>query len=134
MEQPQAFAGEDYQQIGETLQPVYSVFKGITVRQMSSLIRQAMDQIAIRDPLPEEVRARFGLVPLQTAVHDIHFPPDEVQLGHARDRLVFDEFFRFILAIRKQKEKNSRTVQKQPRKAPGFASVFTYRLTKESLG
>ena len=42
------------------------------------------------------------------AIRGIHFPEDKEVFYHARERLVFEEFLQFILAIRKLKDSNSR--------------------------
>lgn len=43
------------------------------------------------------------------AIRQIHFPKDKEAFYHARERLVFEEFLIFILALRRMKETNEKT-------------------------
>ena len=106
MEQPQVVAEDAYAAVSGTLQPVYPLFQGVTNRQLCGWTRQVLD-IPVREILPEAVRERYGLSEINEALQRIHFPQSAQNLARARDRLVFDEFFRFILAIRRQKDKNA---------------------------
>ena len=58
------------------------------------------------DYLPEWVREELELMTYRQALEEIHFPPDYGRMLAARKRLVFDEFFIFLLALRKCKEHN----------------------------
>ncbi len=46
---------------------------------------------ALDDPLPEELRLRYGLPSIGEALREVHFPSDEDALHVARRRLAFDE-------------------------------------------
>ena len=80
MEQPRVYSLEDYHNLEGTLQPVYPLFQGMKNKQIS----------ALRD----------------LALRAIHHPGSMQELGMARNRLIFDEFFEFILGIRKKKKEN----------------------------
>ena len=58
--------------------------------------------------MPEEIRLHYQLAEYNYAIRGIHFPEDKEVFYHARERLVFEEFLQFILAIRKLKDSNSR--------------------------
>ncbi|MCR4398848.1 MAG: ATP-dependent DNA helicase RecG, partial [Firmicutes bacterium] len=83
------------------LVPVYSLTEGLTQRTVRAILRTAVDAYSryLEDPLPGDVRASRGLVTLEEAVRNIHFPPDERALESARRRLVFDEFFVLQVAL-----------------------------------
>ncbi|WP_418992817.1 ATP-dependent DNA helicase RecG [Alistipes sp.] len=49
----------------------------------------ARDRIA--DPLPAELRTRYGLIPLREAIYNMHFPQSPELLRQAQYRLKFDE-------------------------------------------
>ncbi len=76
------------------LVPVHPLSKGLHERQARTLIKQVVDQFAdsVPDHLPERVRHRTGLLPLGTALRQIHFPDSPDLLEQARTRLAFDEF------------------------------------------
>lgn len=93
--------------------PIYHETKGLTSRQIRSLMRQTLDQYAFRIPeiLPGSVISNHHLSPLREAIVEIHFPSKGADLSLlnsgkslAHHRLCFDEFFllQIGLAIRKR--------------------------------
>ncbi|HKW79089.1 MAG TPA: ATP-dependent DNA helicase RecG [Candidatus Limnocylindria bacterium] len=60
-------------------------------------VRPALD--SLDDPLPEELRLRYGLPPLVEALREVHFPSDENALAAARRRLAFDELLTLQLGL-----------------------------------
>ena len=58
----------------------------------------------IADPLPEEIRRRYGLVDRGAAFHSIHMPESIAEKEQARRRLAFDELLRVqtVLVMRKR--------------------------------
>lgn len=120
LEQPAVYAPEQYQKLLQMLQPVYVLTKGLTNQLVSKTVRQALDGIDLsKDYLPEDVRRCYQLAEYDYAIEEIHFPRDEQHMRIARRRLVFDEFFLFILALRRFKEqheqaKNPFSIQRTP--------------------
>ncbi|HEY6204158.1 MAG TPA: ATP-dependent DNA helicase RecG [Candidatus Limnocylindria bacterium] len=53
----------------------------------------------VADPLPEAVRTRRSLVPIQDALREVHFPSEWKDLWTARRRLAFDELLVLQLAL-----------------------------------
>lgn len=105
MEQPQIHTPEKYESMQNCLWPSYPLTAGLKKNKLSQTIRQALEELDLSiDYLPEEVRARHGLAEYNYAIENIHFPQNETALEQARKRLVFDEFFKFILAAGMQKE------------------------------
>jgi len=68
----------------------------------------------IPDPVPAEMLARKGLISRDQAFGDIHFPESLDRVDPARNRLVYDEFFRLELSLALQK-------RRQMEDATGFA-------------
>ena len=58
-----------------------------------------------REYLPSSLREKYELAEYNYAIEHIHFPSSRQELLFARKRLVFDEFFFFLLAVRRLKEK-----------------------------
>ena len=105
MEQPKLYRGEEYEELQQSLQPVYPAVGGLSAKQMGKLLHQALDSLDLnRDPLPQAIRRQYGLAEWNFALQTIHFPRGEKELLFARERLVFDEFLTFILGIRRQRE------------------------------
>jgi len=86
--------------------PVYPLTAQITQRWMRRLMNQVITHWAprVRDPLPEKTRRSAGLVDLDTALLQIHFPDSMERLKSARHRLAFDEIFLLQLGVLRQKQ------------------------------
>ncbi|MEG1291682.1 MAG: ATP-dependent DNA helicase RecG, partial [Lachnospiraceae bacterium] len=105
MEQPQIFLPEKYSGMQESLWPSYPLTSGLSKNKISHTIKQVLEQLDLsRDYLTEEIRGRNELAEYNFAIKNIHFPESETALNQARKRLIFDEFFQFILAAGMQKE------------------------------
>lgn len=109
MEQPAVYTPEVYHTMEECFLPVYPVTSGITNNLMIRTIRQVLDAEALlTDFIPAAVRKKYELCEYNFAIKQIHFPDSMDTLITARNRLVFDEFFLFIMGMQYQKEKNQR--------------------------
>ncbi len=115
MEQPAAYAPEEYASLQGSLQPVYSLTKGLKNSQVRKLVGKVLEDFSFpEDYMPDPDRQELGLISREEAVRAIHFPGDREALTRARTRLVFDEFFFFILSVRLQKEKGEDLVNPRP--------------------
>ena len=81
--------------------PIYSLTEGISSKMLEKYIRSAVDDIlpSIKDPLPEDVRLKYGLSTLSYAIRNIHFPKDRESVSRAARRLAFDEMLYFAIGI-----------------------------------
>ncbi len=106
MEHPEIFyPPEKYEDKLHTLQPVYGLTAGLTNNAVVKAVRQAFENLNLaRETLPEEIRLKYGLAEYNYALRGIHFPEDKEVFYHARNRMVFEEFLEFILALRSLKE------------------------------
>lgn len=78
--------------------PVYPETGGITSRWLRFLIKSFMDLSAeIPDPLPEETRARHGLMAISDAIRAIHFPKIRSEAAAAERRFMFQDLLLFQL-------------------------------------
>lgn len=108
MEQAKIYKPEEYFKLTGVLQPRYSLTTGLTNHMVTKSVKQALSSYDWdEDCLPEWIRKEQRLVPYRQAIEEIHFPPDYERMLAARKRLVFDEFFFFLLALRKCKEHNA---------------------------
>lgn len=106
MEQPEIFTLGSYEQILHSMQPVYGQTKGLGNKTITKAVRQALNDRGVeREYLPEDIRKRYQLAECNFALEHIHFPGNQQELLFSRKRLVFDEFFLFILGVRRLKEK-----------------------------
>ena len=106
MEQPEVYTAEAYGEIIHSMQPVYGQTKGLSNKTIVRAQKQALSaRLMIRDYLPADLRRKHELAEYNFAIEHIHFPSDRKELLFARKRLVFDEFFLFLMAVRRLKDK-----------------------------
>ena len=115
MEQAKIYKPEEYGKLTDCMQPRYATTKGLTNNAITKAVRQAIGLVDLsKDPLPEKIRLAEGFPSFREAVEQMHFPSGREALLAARRRLVFDEFFRFILVLRRMREDNERTKSLHP--------------------
>ncbi len=86
--------------------PVHPGIKGVSTGFVRRGIHNAIGRsLPVADPIPEEIRERLKLIDRSSALQVIHFPDALEDVGPARDRLVFDEFFRLEVALALQKRR-----------------------------
>lgn len=108
MEQPEVFTPERYQQLVHSLQPIYSQTRGLGNKSIARAVSQALEIRKLeREYMPKELRTKYQLAEYNFAIEHIHYPKDSQDLLFARKRLVFDEFFIFLVGVRRLKEKRA---------------------------
>ncbi|MDO4322067.1 MAG: ATP-dependent DNA helicase RecG [Lachnospiraceae bacterium] len=138
MEQPAVFQTEQYEGLAGVLRPVYSLVKGLTGQMIQKAVRQVLAQKSLlQDYLPEEFRTKYQLAEYNYAIEQIHFPKDYHAMLLARKRLVFDEFFFFILQLRSLKSVREKS-ENHFRILPGIRTVqllehLPYTLTSAQM-
>ncbi len=80
--------------------PVHPAGEGVSTGTIRRLVHDALGRIRrIPDPIPSEIHERQVLIPLDSAVRNIHFPEEPGDERVARDRLKFDELFVLELGV-----------------------------------
>ena len=101
---------------------------GVTGKVMSRIMEAAVEKglSSERETLPEYLMKERGIVPLQYALRNIHFPTDALALEKSRYRLKFEELFFLQLSLLKQKYVRSRDVHgiHMPRVGDAFNSCY----------
>ncbi len=99
-----SLAMQTYLSPGEaaTLRPVYPLTEGLSSRMVQLNVQDAIARAlpGLPDPIPDAVRAEYGLIGFRQAVQEIHFPESQEQMETARDRLAFEELLRLTLALK----------------------------------
>lgn len=134
IDQPKMYRPEEYASLLNTLQPIYPTTKGLSSHAISKAVKQAL---ALDHPsteyLPEEIRERYHFPLYRFCMEQMHFPSDKEALLKARERLVFDEFFLFILLIRSFREKGQEIANGFPMlevaESERLIEALPYRLT-----
>lgn len=138
MEQPQMFKPEAYEELLSSMRPVYAQTKGLGNKMITSAVERALAFRTLeRDYLPAGLRIANELAEYNFAIEHIHFPSNEEELKFARKRLVYDEFFFFLLAVRHLKEKRQNVqspfhMEKQD-ECRKLLAELPYRLTNAQL-
>jgi ATP-dependent DNA helicase RecG len=138
MEQPGIYQREDYYRLLKVLQPVYPLTEGLTNTAISKAIKQALSELSFaKDYIPKRITKEHLLMDRTKAMKEVHFPKDRETMIKARQRLVFDEFFLYSLALRKLKEKKtilpSEYIMKEPPECGELIKAFPYSLTGAQL-
>jgi ATP-dependent DNA helicase RecG len=112
--------------------PVYKLSEGISQkwlrRKIFGLIND-LDMITdLRDHMPEQLRKRFRINGLVTALKNIHFPENREQIFTARRRLAFDELLQIHYRLYQTRQSRLKT------NAPEIKlNLGTLRSVRESL-
>jgi ATP-dependent DNA helicase RecG len=121
---------EDERYVGEIV-PIYAATKDLPSRLIRTLIAKNLDRLIAQhvDALPPELVRSFGFPPLVQAWRTVHAPRDPAELGPARERIVFDEFFAIALAAalkraRREAEGGARVLETPD----GFWDAFVAQL------
>jgi ATP-dependent DNA helicase RecG len=106
---------------GPSLAGIYSTTekckaKGLDSKGIQKLVRTlvAMIPSALRDTLPEPVKAAYSLISRRNALVGIHQPADEAKLALATRRLKFEELFFIQLRLLRAKSQRSDTLRGKP--------------------
>ncbi len=88
------------------LVPVYPLTQGVKAKWLRRLVKRTVDYWTKRMPdyLPRQIRESLGLLDLETALAQVHFPDDGESLKRARRRLSFDEFLLIQLGVLRQRQ------------------------------
>lgn len=114
MDQPKLFTFEEYRRIDGTLQPCYGLTAGLSNNAVIKAVKQALGAVEEEEYLPEYIRRDYGLISRKQAFFDIHFPGNYEDMKKARERLSFDEFFVFLMSLRKLKRINEEQTSSYP--------------------
>ncbi len=106
IEQPEIYRPEAYQELIHSMQPIYGQTRGLGNKTITRTVAEALNHRQMeREYLPSGIREKYQLSEYNYALEHIHFPKDEAELLYSRKRLVFDEFFMFLLSVRLLKDK-----------------------------
>lgn len=138
MEQPVIYSLGDYEKKMGVMQPVYPLTKGLTNNMVTKTVSCILDNLDLQeDYLPDIIKEKAGLMEYNEAVKAVHFPVDKETIIKARKRLIFDEFFVFLLALRSFKEntkiEDNRFVIDNNAESDHLIESLPYKLTESQL-
>lgn len=138
MEQAQIYKPDEYQQMTDCMLPKYMLTKGLSNNAITKAVRQAFAVCPEQEEfLPPKLLSKYHFMARPEAVYQMHFPENKEKLIEARKRLVFDEFFLFILMLRRMKEENHALPNLckmiEVADTSRFIEALPYQLTKAQL-
>ena len=132
------FEGDEEEQ--GAIVPIYSKVGNIPPKVLRKIVATALETLPlISDPLPEVLRARLGVIDLQSAIRALHQPEELTPefLGmrsKAHLRMILQEFFTLQLALRvrrasEETKKKSRRVDIEDELREEVRRILPFRLT-----
>ncbi|MBD5396334.1 MAG: ATP-dependent DNA helicase RecG [Lachnospiraceae bacterium] len=114
MDQPKLYTYEEYSKLTGSLQPCYRLTAGLSNKAVQKAMKQALPAVSGEEYLPSDIIEEYQLISRKKAYQDIHFPKNYDEMLLARKRLAFDEFFLFLISLRKLKEMNEEAISSYP--------------------
>lgn len=118
------------------IEPVYHTIKGLKNNQISTVIENALSKTTTTtDYIPEEYREKYHFLSKEEAIKIIHKPETINQMKQAKIRLIYEEFFIFMLKINylKMKNKEALGIPKvfKEEKVQQFIEALPFKLTSD---
>ncbi len=134
MEQPKYYKPQDYAKYLDTLQPVYSLTKGLTSSFIQKAVKEILKNLSMeQELLPERIVRKEKLCGRKEAFINLHFPQRQEEVLQARRRLVFEEFLAFCINVKSSKDVNLQLPVTFPmlktKETEEFLSLLPYQLT-----
>lgn len=88
--------------LGLMIRPIYKRTGTLTSGYIETLVQRALDLCGSEtvDTFPEKTVEKYGLMPLDKALSEIHFPSDMESMYRARERFIFEELFELQIGMR----------------------------------
>lgn len=91
------------------IEPIYPLVDGLTNSYIKKVLTNILENIVIKENLPNYLVKKFNFYSLDKAIRSIHFPQSEEDILNSKKRLKFQEFFAFstkIQILKKYRERN----------------------------
>ncbi len=80
--------------------PIYRLTEGISQKTMRRIFKENMSVVCrFEDDLPEDLKIKRNLLDLREALFGIHFPKTVYHLRRSKERLAYEEFLYFQVAL-----------------------------------
>ena len=139
---PEIIEKKDHQETGR-LVPVYPEVEGISQRRMRRILMDAITRFTqdLKDPLPAGIREARGLLRLDEAFREAHFPigsrphDPHTQRVPALRRLIFDEFFmlQLALALKRNQVSQERGIAFKKQEVEELHRLLPFQLTGSQI-
>lgn len=120
------------------IEPVYHTIKGLKNNQIGSYINSALEEISnIEDFIPEYLKDKYQFISKEEALKIIHTPKNIEEVKKAKLRLIYEEFFIFMLKINYLKNKNKEVLGTaktfDEKKVNTFIKNLPFSLTEDQI-
>lgn len=120
------------------IEPVYHTIKGLKNNQIGSYINSALEEISnIEDFIPEYLKDKYQFISKEEAIKIIHNPKNIEEVKKAKLRLIYEEFFIFMLKINYLKNKNKEVLGTaktfDEKKVNTFIKNLPFSLTEDQI-
>lgn len=132
--QPKILSRQEYSNLTGKMIPRYRLTKGLTDNAIIKAVSFALKETNLNsDFLSSDIRKECNIITWKKAISAIHFPKDKNECIQARRRLVFDEFFFFMLGLEQLKKNKDKVVSKyvmnKSKKSSMLEKSLPYKLT-----
>ena len=90
-----------------TIIPVYHLVKGLTSKNITKYINDALKASFIYDYIPENISKKYNFIDKKDAIYKVNNPTSLEDLNVARNRLIYEDLFLYSLKMNDLKNKNS---------------------------
>ncbi|WP_026505974.1 ATP-dependent DNA helicase RecG [Butyrivibrio sp. NC3005] len=134
LEQPKIYEVSEYLAMQGTMQPRYSLVKGLSNNTVVKAVTSALESsIYLKETVPSYLIFEHNFMNYRDAVRSIHFPKNQDCYERARKRLAYDEFLFFIIRLRLLKltdeELQSKSIFTKHSQTDDFLQKLPFELT-----
>lgn len=138
LEQPKIYKINEYKELLDKMQPIYPLVSGLTEKMVTKAVVQAIKvELPVKEYMPGAVLKERGLIDINKAYMQIHFPKNKMELKQTNDRIIFNEFFDFTYSLRKfkdsDKDNENRFVINNSEVISTIINDLPYKLTNAQL-
>ncbi len=138
LEQPKIYKINEYKELLDKMQPIYPLVSGLTEKMVTKAVVQAIKvELPVKEYMPGAVLKEKGMLDINKAYMQIHFPKNKMELKQAKDRIIFNEFFDFTYSLRKfkdsDKDNENRFVINNSEVISTIINDLPYKLTNAQL-
>ncbi len=116
--------------------PVYHLVKGLTSKNITKYINEAINTSYIYDYIPEILSNKYNFISKKDAIYKVNNPLSMEDIDISRDRLRYEELFIYSLKmnyLKSKKDNNGTSLITNKTKLNEFILSLSYSLTKDQL-
>lgn len=117
------------------LHPVYRLTAGLSNLTVEKAVSNALDMLpdSIKDPIPLDIREKYGLADLGFSVRNIHFPESEEALVRSKHRFSFEEVLILMLGLSliRSRKKTETTLVTEKSYLEDFKKLLGFSFTED---